>query len=82
MIAYLARPLARSQPLGRHIPVPLIPKAGDRLQRLQDRTSLSPTDLLNRAIICYEFVDERQRAGQEILIRDKKTRQTWLVQFT
>jgi hypothetical protein len=82
MIACLARPLAWSQPLDGHIAVPLIREAGDDLLRLQDRTRLSKTDVVNRAIISYEFIDARQRAGQEILIRDKKTRETWLVRFT
>lgn len=76
MIASLARPLARSQPLGGHLAVPLIRKAGDDLQRLQERTRLSKTDVVNRAITLYEFIDERTRVGQEILIRDKKTGDT------
>lgn len=74
MTACLARPLAR--------PVPLTRKAGDDLLRLQERTRLSETDVVNRAITLYEFIDERTRAGQEIVIRDKKTRETWLVRFS
>jgi hypothetical protein len=73
MIASLDRPRTRSQPLGRHIRVALIPKAWNGLLRLQARTSLSQTDVVNRAITLYEFIDERTRAGQEILIRDKET---------
>lgn len=82
MIACLARPPERSQPLGGHLAVPLIRKAGDDLQRLQERTRLSQTDVVNRAITLCEFIDARQWAGQEILIRDKKTRETWLVRFS
>src|SRR5690348_4970946 len=50
------------------ITVALIPKAGEDLQRLQDRTSLSKTDIVNRAITLYEFIDEQNRAGRDVLI--------------
>jgi hypothetical protein len=69
---------ARQSPPDR-ITVALIPKAADELLRLQDRTRLSKTDVVNRAITLYEFVDERTRAGQEILIRDKETGETQTV---
>ena len=81
MIASLVRPLVRSQPLGARITVPLIPKTWNELLRLQDRTRLSKTDVVNRAITLYEFVDERTRAGQEILIRDTQTQETQLVRL-
>lgn len=61
------------------ITIGLIPKAGDDLQRLQDRTSLSKTDLVNRAITLYEFIDERTRTGQEIVLRDRETGETQTV---
>jgi len=82
MIACLARPFARSQPLGAHLAVPLTRKAGDELQRLKERTRLSETDVVNRAITLCEFIDARQWAGQEILVRDKETRETWLVRLS
>jgi hypothetical protein len=69
---------ARQSPPDR-ITVALIPKVGDELLRLQERTRLSKTDVVNRAITLYEFIDERTRAGQEILIRDKKTGETQTV---
>lgn len=55
------------------ITVALIPKAGDDLQRLQDRTSLSKTDIANRAITLYEFIDAQLRAGRDVLVRDNDT---------
>lgn len=55
------------------ITVALIPKAGKDLQRLQDRTKLSKTDLVNRAITLYEFIDAQMSAGRELLIRDNST---------
>ena len=64
----------RAQPASPdRITVALIPKAGEDLQRLQDRTSLSKTDLVNRAITLYEFVDAQQRAGRDLLVRHKET---------
>lgn len=63
---------ARQSPPDR-ITIALIPKASDDLLRLQERTRLSKTDVVNRAITLYEFIDDRTRTGQEILIRDKTT---------
>jgi hypothetical protein len=63
------------------ITVALIPKAGEDLQRLQDRTSLSKTDITNRAITLYEFIDAQQRAGRDLLIRDNDTGEIQLVRL-
>lgn len=57
------------------ITVALIPRADRDLRRLQDRTNLSKTDLVNRAITLYEFIDAQLRAGRDLLIRDQKTGQ-------
>jgi hypothetical protein len=72
--------LAQSQ-LADRITVALIPKAGEDLQRLQDRTSLSKTDIANRAITLYEFIDAQLRAGRDVLIRDNDTGETQLVRL-
>jgi hypothetical protein len=69
---------ARQSPPDR-ITVALIPKAGDDLLRLQERTRLSKTDVVNRAITLYEFVDAQLRDDQEVLLRDKKTGETQTV---
>ena len=59
-----------SQPLpAERITVALIPKAGEDLQHLQDRTGLSKTDIVNRAISLYEFVDTELASGAEMIIR-------------
>jgi hypothetical protein len=63
------------------ITVALIPKAGEDLQRLQDRTSLSKTDIANRAITLYEFIDAQMRAGRDVLIRDNTTGETQVVRL-
>ena len=63
------------------ITVALIPKAAEDLQRLQDRTSLSKTDIANRAITLYEFIDAQMKAGRDILIRDNETGETQVVRL-
>ena len=55
------------------ITVALIPKAGAGLERLQDSTSLSKTDVVNRAITLYEFIDAQRRAGRGLYVRDSRT---------
>jgi hypothetical protein len=71
---------ARQQVTDR-ITVALIPKASDDLQQLQERTSLSKTDIANRAITLYEFVDAQLRAGRDVLIRDNATGETQTVRL-
>jgi monomeric isocitrate dehydrogenase len=39
------------------ITVALIPEAGAELEHLQDKTGLSKTDIVNRAVMLYEFLD-------------------------
>jgi hypothetical protein len=48
---------------------------------LQDRTSLSKTDIANRAITLYEFIDSQLRSGRDVLIRDNKTGTTEIVRL-
>jgi len=67
--------------LPERITVALIPKAGSDLQALQERTSLSRTDITNRAITLYEFIDAQIRAGRELLIRDSRTGETQLLRL-
>jgi hypothetical protein len=69
---------ARTQVVDR-ITVALIPKAGEDLQRLQDKTGLSKTDIVNRAISLYEFINAQIRAGRDVLIRDNETHETQTV---
>lgn len=72
--------VARALPVDR-VTVALIPKAGEDLQRLQDRTGLSKTDIVNRAITLYEFFDAQMQAGHDLIVRDRKTGETQLVRF-
>jgi hypothetical protein len=63
------------------ITVALVKKAGEDLQTLQDRTGLSKTDIVNRAITLYEFIDGQVQAGNELIVRDPKTGETQLIRF-
>ncbi|HEY1920382.1 MAG TPA: hypothetical protein VGH27_32840 [Streptosporangiaceae bacterium] len=69
------------QVTGERITVALIPKAADDLQRLQDRTGLSKTDITNRAITLYEFIDSQLGAGRDVLIRDNDSGDTQIVRL-
>jgi hypothetical protein len=63
------------------ITVALIPKAAADLQKLMDRTGLSKTDITNRAITAYEFIEAQGRAGKEVLIVDPETGEQKTVLF-
>ena len=71
----------RSQPTGDRIAVTLIPKATEALRLLQRGTSLSKTDLANRAIILYQFVDDQLRSGYDIIARNQATGEAQLVKL-
>jgi hypothetical protein len=72
---------ARPSHQGDRITVALVPKVAGELQRLQERTSLSKTDLTNRAITSYAFLDAHVYAGYDVMVRDPRTGETQLVQF-
>lgn len=73
--------VARVPVTAERITVALIPKAGQDLQRLLDHTGLSKTDIVNRAIVLYEFIDDQVRVGRDVLIRDSGTGETQVVRF-
>lgn len=56
------------QPVTR-ITVSLIERAAASLKRLVSRTQLSQTDIVNRALVLYEFVDSEVSSGAEIIVR-------------
>lgn len=72
---------ARTQAVVDRITVALVRKAGEDLQHLQDRTGLSKTDIVNRAITLYEFLDSQLQSGNDLLVRDPRTGETQLVRF-
>ena len=51
------------------ITVSLVPKAASDLAAIHSRTTLSKTDIVNRALSLYEFVDAELAAGGEFVVR-------------
>ena len=71
-----SRPEGTSHPpVTERITVALIPKVAVILRRLQSRKNLSKTDIVNRAVTLYDFVDAQLDAGRDILIRDNVTQE-------
>lgn len=56
-------------PAGR-ITVALIDKAAADLQITHERTGLSKTDIVNRAITLYEFIDAELKKGADLFVRN------------
>lgn len=50
--------------------VPLIPKAAEALARLEDRTSKSKADVINRALQLYDFVESERAQGHSLAVVD------------
>jgi hypothetical protein len=63
------------------VSVALLAKVEGDLESLQERTGLSRTDIINRAISLYEFIETQLRANNDLLIRDRKTKKTKLFRF-
>ena len=51
------------------ITVVLVPQAATDLDATRQRTQLSQTDIVNRAISLYDFIDAQLAAGGELLLR-------------
>jgi hypothetical protein len=71
----------RALQTGERITVALIAKAEEDLQCLRARTGLSKTDIVNRALSLYEFIDGQLHAGSEVLIRNSNTGETRLLRL-
>lgn len=69
------------QSLTDRITVALIPQAAEDLQHLQDRTGLSKTDLVNRAVSLYEFINTQLKEGRDLLIRDNEAEETQVIRL-
>jgi hypothetical protein len=65
--------------VGDPITVVLVAKAAADLQITQERSHLSTTDIVNRALSLYEFVDAELKAGAELIIR--RDGQAYLVEL-
>lgn len=68
-----AEPQLERQVVAKRITVGLIKKVVEELERLQLRTGMSSTDVVNRAVSLAAFIDEQTAAGKEILLRDPST---------
>jgi hypothetical protein len=54
---------------GERVTVALVPKAVTDLQSTHERTRMSKTDIVNRAVSLYEFVEAEMSAGAELIVR-------------
>ena len=50
-----------------------------QLDRTVNRTGLSKTDIVNRALSLYAYLDERLASGDELLVRTKDTGLTEII---
>lgn len=48
----------------------------DALQELADRYNVTMTEATRRAISVMKLLDDKQRDGMDVLLRDPKTRET------
>lgn len=69
------------QTMADRITVALVPKAAADLQHTVERTGLSKTDIVNRALTLYEYIDTRLTNGDELLIRDGHSGQTEVIKL-
>jgi hypothetical protein len=77
-----AEPETGSMPgAAERITVVLVPAAAGHLRQLQERTSMSKTDIANRAITLYEFFQAFMQSGLELLVRNVSTGETQRVRF-
>jgi len=51
------------------ITVALVGRAAADLRRITERTQMSQTDVVNRAVSLYEFVDSEISSGAELIVR-------------
>lgn len=72
---------AERQAVAERITVALIAKATEDLRRTQERTGLSKTDIVNRAISLYEFIDNCLSNDNDLIIRNNDTGETQLIKL-
>ena len=73
-------PIKETDRTDHEITVVLVSKVADDLVRTRDRTGLSKTDIVNRAISLYEFIDEERGSGAELLLR-RRDGSTYLIEL-
>jgi hypothetical protein len=60
------------QVVAERITIGLIPKVVKELDDLQQTTGMSKTDLVNRAVSLYSFIEEHLARGEELRLFDPK----------
>jgi hypothetical protein len=73
--ADVAAKSSERQVVAERITVGLIPKVVKELDDLQWRTGMSKTDLVNRAVSLYFFIDKHLACGEELRLYDPKNQQ-------
>lgn len=63
------------------VSVNLSSKAYNDLERLYERTGISKTDLVNRAIQVYHFIDAQISGGYDLILRNKDTREDQILRI-
>ena len=61
--------------------VSLIPRTVEELEQLHEKTGMSKTDIVNRAISLYAFVTEQLDSGQDLVVRNRQTGELQLIQL-
>lgn len=51
------------------VTVALVPQAATDLQSTHERTRMSKTDIVNRAVSLYEFIEAETSTGAEFIVR-------------
>ncbi|NJP52885.1 hypothetical protein HCJ93_23160 [Streptomyces sp. SBST2-5] len=60
----------KSRPQGNErYSVTLVPPAVDAISKLVDATGLTKTDVINRAVQIYAFLEERMAKGNDVMLR-------------
>lgn len=53
----------------------------DALKEVAERDHVSMTEATRRAISIFKYLDDAQRSGRDVLIRDPKTKETERITF-
>jgi hypothetical protein len=61
--------------------ISLIPRTVKELEQLHEKTGLSKTDIVNRAISLYAFATQQTDSGQDLVIRNRDTGEQQLIQL-
>lgn len=69
------------QTVAERITIGLVPKTAAELQQVVEMTGLSKTDIVNKAISLYAFMEHGTRDGYELLRRNRDTGELEVIRF-